>query len=163
MYRMLYMLYIARSPVRRNWPSSSDCALFRLVRNRQTAFVRFRKNYISAYAFWVRHILSPDTSEAWSPIRRNWPSSSDWLKLFFKFTPTTLISLNNEWIYLQQSKITPTVLFFDSIKVISFFRVVRIVCDKYSRHDTSVFSLNRNYPAVSHNLRNMDISAEIVS
>ena len=43
MYRMLYMLYFARLPVRRNWPSSSDCALFkmlRLVRNRQTAFVR---------------------------------------------------------------------------------------------------------------------------
>ena len=27
--------------------------------------------------FWVRHILPPDTSEARSPIRRNWPSSSD--------------------------------------------------------------------------------------
>jgi len=51
MYRMLYMLYFARSPIRRNWPSSFDCALFkmfRLVRNRRTAFVGFRKNYISA-------------------------------------------------------------------------------------------------------------------
>jgi len=48
MYRMLYMLYFARSPVRRNWPSSSDCAwfkMFRLVRNRRTAFVGFRKNF----------------------------------------------------------------------------------------------------------------------
>ena len=81
MYRMLYMLYFARSPVRRNWPSSSDCALFkmfRLVRNRRTAFAGFRKNYSSAYAFWVRHILPQDTFEARSPIRRNWPSSSDW-------------------------------------------------------------------------------------
>ena len=80
MYRMLYMLYFARSPVRRNWPSRSESALFkmfRLVRNRRTAFVGFRKNYISAQAFWVRHILPPDTSEARSPIRRNWPSSSD--------------------------------------------------------------------------------------
>jgi len=80
-YRMLYMLYFARSPVRRNWPSSSDCALFKmfkLVRNRRTAFVGFRKNYISAYAFCVRHTLPPDTSEARSPIRRNRPSSSDW-------------------------------------------------------------------------------------
>jgi len=27
--------------------------------------------------FWARHILPPDTSEARSPIRWNWPSSSD--------------------------------------------------------------------------------------
>jgi len=67
MYRMLYF---ARSPARRNWPSSSDCLLFKMFR-------LVRKNYISAKAFWVRHILPPDTSEARSSIRRNWPSNSD--------------------------------------------------------------------------------------
>jgi len=42
--------YLAQSPVRRNWPSSSDCALkttpclFSVVRNCRTAFVGFRKN-----------------------------------------------------------------------------------------------------------------------
>ena len=28
----IYMLYFARSPVRRNWPSSSDCVLFKMFR-----------------------------------------------------------------------------------------------------------------------------------
>ena len=65
MYKMLYMLYFARSPVRRNWPSSSDCALFKMFRldcNHRTAFVGFRKNIFQRRRFRLDisfHLIHP--------------------------------------------------------------------------------------------------------